>query len=175
MSREFWSHLVRPPLPTGATLDWSRAWEISRPAWPFKLGPALRKLLSRNGVVALEGSAIDPEVERLLQPHLTTPLVEIRPGTLYPKSKWLHVRATDDALRTLDELVNSFASPEICSHLYAYEEGTLLLEWHDAFDDPIHVAGTVSAAVIAAFCSALGVGSAKPPANSTEPSTGARG
>jgi len=88
--------------------------------------------------------------------------LEIRPGTLFPKPQWIHARASEGALNTLDELVNSFADPEICDHLYAYEPGRLLLEWHDAFDDPILVAGTVPAAVMAAFCSALGVGRAKP-------------
>jgi hypothetical protein len=118
--------------------------------------------------VALEGGAIDPEVEHLLQPYVITPLLEIQPGTLYPKLKWLHVRATTNALRTLNELVNSFAPPEVCNHLYAYEGSTLLLEWHDAFGDPIHVAGTVPPVVIASFCAALGVGPAKPPSHPIE-------
>jgi hypothetical protein len=61
--------------------------------------------------VALEGGAIDPDVEQLLQPYLRAPLLEIRPGTLYPRSKWLHIRATDGALKTFNGLVNSFAPP----------------------------------------------------------------
>lgn len=163
MSRGFWSELFRPTRPSGATLDWSRAWEVSKPRWPLKLGTALRKLLSEDGCVALEGGPIEPQVERLLAAYVTTPLLNILPGTIYPESKWLHLRATDDALNTLDEVVNSFAPPEVCSHLYAYEGGRLLLEWHDAFSDPIHIAGTVSPEVIAEFCAALDVGPAKPP------------
>jgi hypothetical protein len=165
MSRGFLRNFFRPPRLSGATLDWSGSWEISRPAWPLRLGAALRKLLSESGVVALEGSAIDPDVERLLQPYLIAPLLEIRPGTVYPQSKCLHIRATDHGLTTLDGLVNSFAPPQVCSHLYAYEGSTLLLEWHDAFGDPIHIAGTVSPDVIAALCAALGVGPAKPPSH----------
>jgi hypothetical protein len=124
-------------------------------------------LLAEDGVVVLEGLSIHSEVEQLLQRHLIEPALEIRPGTAYPTSKWLHVRASSDALRTLNELVNTFAAPEVCDHMYAYEKGGLLLEWHDAFGDPIHVAGTVPADVIAAFCSALGVGPAKPPSDTT--------
>jgi hypothetical protein len=120
-------------------------------------------LLSGDGVVVLEGLSIHPEVEELLQRHLIAPALRIRPGTVYPVSKWLHVRANADALRTLNELANSLADPEVCNHMYCYENNSLLLEWHDAFDDPIHVAGTVSPAVVAAFCEALGVGPAKPP------------
>jgi hypothetical protein len=44
----------------------------------------------------------------------------------------------------------------------------VLLDWHDAFDGPIYIAETVSAAVIAAFCSALGFGPAKSPSDPTK-------
>ena len=113
--------------------------------------------------MALEGVSIHPEVTQTLQPHVIVPALEIKPGTLYPTPEWLHIRASEDALTTLNELVNTCAGPEICNHLYAYQEGTLLLEWHDAFDDPIHVAGTASSTVIAAFCAAFGVGPARAP------------
>jgi hypothetical protein len=94
-------------------------------------------LLSEQGVIALEGSSIHPEVKQKLRPHVIASALEIRPGTLYPTPEWIHIRATTDALTTLNELVNTLAGPEICNHLYAYERGTLLLEWHDAFDDSI--------------------------------------
>lgn len=165
MPTGFWKALFRPGPVSGATLDYVRAWEVSAPPRPIRLAPALRVLLSEQGVVALEGVSIHPEVKRTLQRYLIVPALEIRPGTSYPTPEWLHMRASEDALKALNELVNTCAGPEICNHLYAYEQGTLLLEWHDAFDDPIHVAGTVSSTVIAAFCAALGVGPAKAPSH----------
>src|SRR4051794_6056696 len=126
------------------------------PPRPIRFGAAFRVLPSDQGVIALEGNSIRPEVKEALKPHTVAPALEIRPGTLYPGPEWVHIGATTDSLSTLNELVNTCAGPEICNHLYAYQEGTLLLEWHDAFDDPIQVAGTVSAAVMAAFCAALG-------------------
>ena len=164
----FWKALFRPGPLSGATLASGRAWEVSAPPRPIRLASALRVLLSAQGVVALERTSIHPEVKHTLQSHVIVPALEIRPGTLFPRPQWLHVRASEEALSILNELVNTRAAPEICNHLYAYEQGTLLLEWHDAFDDPIHVAATVSAAVIAAFCSALGVGPAKTPSHPTK-------
>jgi hypothetical protein len=125
-------------------------------------------LLSEQGVVALEGTSIHPEVKKTLQPYVIVPALEIRPGTLYPTPEWLHIRATADGLSTLNELINTSAGPEICNHLYGYEVGRLLLEWHDAFGDPIYVPGTVAPSVIAAFCAELGVGPAKPPSQTIE-------
>jgi hypothetical protein len=160
-----WKQLFRPGVVTGAKIDHPRAWVVSPPSRPIRIASAFRILLSEQGVIALEGTSIHREVKLTLQPYVIPPALEIRPGTLYPRPEWLHIRATIDALSTLDELVNTSAGPEICNHLYGYENGTLLLEWHDAFDDPIHVAGTVSAGVMTAFCSTLGVGPAKPPSH----------
>jgi hypothetical protein len=157
----FWQQLFRLGVVTGARIDHTRAWVVAAPSRPIAIASALRVLLSEQGVVALEGMSIHPEVKQTLQPHVIVPALEIGPGTLYPTPEWIHIRTTTDALTTLNELVNTLAGPETCNHLYAYEQGTLLLEWHDAFDDPIHVAGTVSAEVMVAFCSALGVGPAK--------------
>jgi hypothetical protein len=163
MARGFWKLLFRPSPVSGVKLDHSRAWTVPAPPRPIRLAAGLRILLSENGTVALEGLSIHPEVERLLHPHIVTPTLEIRPGTLHPTSKWVHVRATTDALKTLNDLVNSFADPEVCDHMYGYENATLLMEWHDAFSDPIQIADVVSTVVIEAFCSELGVGPAKRP------------
>jgi hypothetical protein len=130
----------------------------------MRLAPAFRILLSENGVVALEGVSIHLEVKRILQPYVVSPTLDIRPGTLYPTPEWLHVRASANGLTTLNELANSFAGPEVCNHLYGYEDGALLFEWHDAFSDPIQVDGSVSVAAVTAFCSELRV---DPPKNTT--------
>lgn len=159
----FWKQLFRSGSVTGVRIDHARAWVVSSPPRPIRFASAFRVLLTEQGVIALEGVSIHPEVKQTLQPHVIAPALEIRPGTLYPTPEWFHIRASEDALSTVNELVNTCAGPEICNHLYAYEYGALLVEWHDAFDDPIHVAGTVSATVVAAFCAALGVGPPKAP------------
>lgn len=162
MPSGFWKQLFRPESVNGASLERTQVWVVSAPPRPIRLASALRVLLTENGVVVLEGLSIHAEVKRMLGPHLLAPALEIRRGTLYPTPEWLHIRASADALFILNELVNTFAGPEVCNHLYGYEAGTLLFEWHDAFDDSIQVAGRVSPGVIAAFCSELGV---DPPEN----------
>lgn len=143
MNPGFWRQLYRPGPLSGATLEGARAWVVSPPPRPIWLASAFRMLLSDHGVAALEGVSTHLEVKRTLQPRVVTPALEMRPGTLYPTPEWLHVRDTTDALRILNELVNTVAGPEVCDHLYGYEGGTLLFEWHDAFGDPIQLAGVL--------------------------------
>lgn len=161
-----WKRLFSRSEVSGATVDHTRAWVVPAPSMPIRIARAFRTLLSERGVVALEGVSIHPEVKQTLQPYTVSPAIEIRPGTLWPTSEWLYIQATDGALGTLEDLVNTCAGPEICNHLYVVDEGTLLVEWHDAFSDPLYVTGTVSAEVVSAFCAALDVGPPKPPSRS---------
>lgn len=149
-------------------IDHDRAWIVSAPSRPIPFAAAFRVLLSDRAVVAIEGISISDDVKQILQAHVVEPTLQIRPGTVFPQTEWLHIRATAEALSAIDELVNTHADPEICNHLYAYVNGMLLLQWHDAFSDPIHVNGIVSPPLIATFCRALGVGPAKPPSLSHE-------
>ena len=147
----------------GANIDHAHAWVVQAPSRPIRLASAFRLLISERGMVVLEGVSIDPEFKQMLRPYVTVPALEIRPGTIYPSTEWLHLGATSHALRTLEQVVNMSAGSDLCNHLYAYENGALLLKWHDAFSDPIYLAGTLSSPAVNAFCAALSVGSAKPP------------
>ena len=78
MPTGFWKALFRPGPLSGATLEYARGWEVSTPPRPIRLASALRVLPSEQGVVALEGVSIHPEVKRTLQPYLIVPALEIR-------------------------------------------------------------------------------------------------
>ena len=111
----------------------------------------------------LENTPIDPEVEQSLREHVVPAALAIRPGISWPHSQMLHVRVTEDALLALGDLIMGLPAPQVCIHMYAYAGGAILLEWTDAFDDPIFIAGTVSEATIAKFCDMLGVTPTKDP------------
>lgn len=162
MIRRLFKHFQSREL-TGAFLEPAHSWKVRPPRKLNRLPAALQALLPPDSVLVWEGTSIDPDVERRLAEHFVPPALEIRPGTIWPQPKVLHVRATPQALQIFGELLESFAQPEICNNLYAYVDGTLLLQWHDAFSDPVYIAGTIPEPAIATSCSILEVGAAERP------------
>ena len=152
----FCKTVQRPAAMSGAALVYAQTWQVPAPPRPLRLARALQVLLSPEGVVALEGTRIDPEVKRVLRPFAVAPAIDI-PGGTFRRPQQIHIRATEPALTTLTALANSVAPSQMCDVLYAYEEGALLLEWHESFGDPIHVADTIPPELVHAFCVALGV------------------
>ena len=138
-------------------------WEVLAPSNHERIAAALEALLPAASVLVLEGTSIDPEVESRLSQHFVAPALDIRSGTIWPRPKLLHIAVSPEALRILQELLAIQAEPEICDHLYAYANGVLLLQWHDAFDDPIYIAGATTVAAVQQFANILGVPPAKRP------------
>jgi hypothetical protein len=148
---------------TGASLDHAECWELPAPINQDRVANALGAILPEGSVLVLETTSIDPDVERSLRDYLVPAALNIRAGIIWPRSKMLHVGVTPESLRVLDDLITGLPAPQICSHLYAYVHGVLLLEWTDVFDDPIYISGTIPQASIARFCETLGVTVASTP------------
>jgi hypothetical protein len=146
---------------SGAFLDRTRCWEVPGRPIQNRIADALSGLLPTGSVVVLEATSIDPEVERSLRTYVVPAALEIRPGIGWPRSQMLHVGPIPVVLGTLSELIRTLRAAQICDHFYAYAGNTLLLEWGDAFDDQIFLAGTIPEGLVVAFCNTLGVGAAK--------------
>jgi hypothetical protein len=141
----------------GASLDRDHSWQLPAPARPDRVAEALGALLPTGAVIVLESSSIDQEVQQSFHDYVVPATLVIRPGILWPRSQMLHVSATADALGVLADLITGLPAPQVCSHMYAYAGGDLLLQWTDVFDDPIFVAGTMPEATVARFCDILEV------------------
>ena len=55
----------------------------------------------------------------------------------------------------LSEIAKSCAEPEIAIHFHVYREGKVLLQWHDAFSEPIALSGEFPEEKVKAFAEAL--------------------
>jgi hypothetical protein len=153
---KLWPRLFEGSMSGGASIDPSNAWTVAPPDDPRNLAAALRVLLNETAAVALESNAFDAEVADELRPFTVDAPLKIRPGTLWPTSGWLHVRATDTALLRLGELTRTLPAPQVCSHLYAYDGDRLLLCWQDFSDGRILLRGDTPEVLVSRFSAELG-------------------
>jgi len=84
-------------------------------------------------------------------------MLQIPPGTIWPKSSVFHVLATEQFVRRLATLTAKHAEPEICDHFHAYKDGHGLMQWYDAFDLPLLIDESITEASLQSFCTKLGV------------------
>ena len=60
--------------------------------------------------------------------------------------------ATNENLLTLSELTEHYAEPEVAIHFHIYLDDYVLIDWYDAFDDPMYVSKYFSEEEIKEFC-----------------------
>ncbi len=110
-------------------------------------------LSPRPGVLALH----DPEDSKIVdfaRANAIPDPVPVRVKTLWPKSTIFYVACDEANLRKLEELATDLAGPELCMHLDAYTDETVLLDWSDAWDLPILLAATYDEQAVAKFATA---------------------
>ena len=63
--------------------------------------------------------------------------------------------ATSENLLELADISEHCAEPEVAIHFHVYKDDQVLLQWYDAFADPIYVSKEISEDRIKAFCEKL--------------------
>lgn len=114
-------------------------------------------LLPADAVLVLEGGRHSKELEGFLREHQLTPALKLAVGTSWPRRPIYHVPATAAFLEELADRTEHCDVLEVCEHLHAYRDSVVLLQWYDAFSDPLYVSQLVSQDRLDRFCSALGV------------------
>ena len=72
------------------------------------------------------------------------------------KNRRFSVRASPALFARLSEAVSQHAEPEICDHIHFYRDGTALVQWFDAFLDPLLVSKVVPRERVERFALAAG-------------------
>jgi len=137
--------------------DATGAWQIDAPADKAAFIRALGALLPAGSWLVLENTTFADEVRVFLESRQPANPPRLRHGTIWPRSRLLHLPATPENLDALARLFETHLVPEVCCHLRAYHENRLLLEWWDVdCDDPCYLASSVDANVLQVFCQRLG-------------------
>ena len=139
-------------------LEESKCWKVSgvRTAEAFFQAAAL--LLPDATHMFLEGSP-DPDIKALLADAADEADYAAPVGTLWSwpgKNQRFSVRLSSELFARLSEAASHHAEPEICSHVHFYRGQEALVQWFDAFSDPLLVSKSVARERVERFASAVG-------------------
>jgi hypothetical protein len=137
-------------------------WELPGITSAEKFFSVLPEILTLPANLCFEGTSISPDVQTFFASHAATQILQIPPGTIWPKPSVFHVRATEQFLCQLAALAERHAGAEICDHLHAYDGNHGLMQWYDAFSgDSLLVNESIGEMKIQSFCRKLGVSYAR--------------
>lgn len=123
-------------------LDLTRPyWELQGPPTFVDLFSILRGWLPPGSMLYLEGGYPDSELLAFLESHAVPGQVHIALGTIWPRPRVFHLPAEPSTLDGLCRLMDHHAEPELAIHFHVYRGEQILLEWHDAFSQPLLLHG----------------------------------
>ena len=116
------------------------AWQVRGVGDAQKFFLALRALVPPESVLALHESQ-GKDVREFLREHAAATHTRVAAGTISPRPEIYHIDCSAQNLTALAELASCHAEPEIAIHLHVYRKEQVLVEWYDAFDDPMQLSG----------------------------------
>ena len=105
---------------------------------------ALRGWLPDGAMLYFEGGSPDDEIRAFMARHAVPERVHVAMGTIWPRPSVFHVPVSDAVLVELAGIMAHHAEPELAIHVLVYRDDTVLLQWYDAFSDPLLLSGSIA-------------------------------
>jgi len=132
-------------------------WEVEGKTTFAALLCALEHFLPDGSVLYFEGGSPSRKLLDFFNTHAIEEQSHIAVAILWPRPVYYHVPATPQNLAELAVLAESHAAPELAVHFHVYRDGKVLLEWHDAFSQPMLLDGSIPEERIKGFAEVLGM------------------
>ena len=119
---------------------------------------AVQPLVAGATHVFLEGSPAQ-DVAALLRAHIDPSDYLAPVGTLWSwpaRERRMSLKASAALFSELSAAAAHHAELEICTHIHVYRNGEALLQWFDAFIDPVLISRIISIEVVEQFCASVG-------------------
>ncbi|HEY6168437.1 MAG TPA: hypothetical protein VI454_10390 [Verrucomicrobiae bacterium] len=140
----------------GMVLGSDAGWEVAPTRDSVKFFQHVPLILPSRSVLYFEATALAPDIRDFLDDHAGLATCKVHAGDRWPWPERFHVAFSPEVARELAGIVRDFADAEICDHFLAYQDGRILLEWFDAWKNPLYLSRRVSEAQVAEFCRMIG-------------------
>lgn len=131
------------------------SWEVSGPKDFPSLFRGLIGFLPEGSIMRFESGFPSGELATFFASNSKPKTIPIPKGTIWPRTQVFNVPATNENLLKLSELTAHYAEPEVAIHFHIYLDDYVLIDWYDAFDDPMYVSKKIPENKIATFCDSL--------------------
>lgn len=135
---------------------------LNEPFWELKgktdfptLLPALNEILPDNSILYFEGGSPSGQLLDFLNAKLIPEQAHVAVATTWPRPHCYHIPATSENISTLADISERIAEPELAVHFHVYTQGEIILQWHDAFSDPMLLSGKLTADRVQSFAGKL--------------------
>lgn len=130
-------------------------WEVDGKTDFPRLLRALSGFLPDGSILYFEDGSPRKDLLAFLDAHAIPEQTHVAAGALWPEPVCYHVPATEQNLARLAELTEHCAEPELAIHFHVYHEDKVLVEWHDAFSQPMLLDGSLAEDKVSGFVEAL--------------------
>ncbi|MGK0190641.1 MAG: hypothetical protein ACI9R3_006471 [Verrucomicrobiales bacterium] len=117
---------------------------------------ALPTLISGPAFLYFEGGSPDGELKDWIDRNMIEPIEQVARGTIWPRCEVFHIPLAESTIEELALISERIAHPELAIHTHAYEPGRMILEWHDAFDNPMLIDARIGEDQVTDFARAIG-------------------
>jgi hypothetical protein len=142
----------------GLCLDYrTPSWKVSKAKDLPSFLRALADLVPPDSIIYLEGGTPPRELRVFFQKNSIPEQSHVAIGTIWPRPMVFHLTATRANLIGFADLAERCAEPEVAIHLHVYRQGRVILQWYDAFYDPLYISKEIPEDRVRKFCSMLGL------------------
>ena len=143
----------------GIRLDMTRPqWELTGRTTFTEFLRVLARILPQRSVLYFEDGSPNGELKAFLDRTGMDDGPSVIPGTVWPKPRVDRVPATAANLDELASLTEHCAEPELAIHCHVYRDREVLIQWCDAFSDPMFVSKQrFSEGSVQALCAGVGM------------------
>ena len=146
----------------GAHIDLNQPfWEIEGKTNFPRLLSALTKIFPKDSILYFEGGSPNKQLSEFFNRHAIQEQLHVAFGTIWPRPKVFHVPASQQIISKLVSIAETCADPEIAVHFHVYHDAEVLLEWHDAFTQPMFLSGNIAEEKVKNFVDTLSMKSIK--------------
>jgi hypothetical protein len=138
----------------GISMGFVAAWEVSVVKNLSDFLRGLPNLLPEGSILYLEGTEARDAIT-FLKRNSAKQTCKVAIGTIWPRPQFFHILISTATMSELSRISDKYVQPEICTHLHAYKDGQVLLEWHDAFSQEFRISKDIPEQKVAEFCKLL--------------------
>jgi len=131
-------------------------WEVDGPKTFEEMFNALKGWVSEDAILYFEGGSPDAEIDNFIATHSVPEVSHVAMGTIWPRPEVFHVPATVTILNELARIMKHHAEPELAVHFHVYRNDSVLLEWYDAFSQPMLMSGAIPEEKVKVFADKIG-------------------